>query len=62
MFTFTGATITAESACIDEEYKGGVMGANEAHEGEDERVGESEGGEPRKRLRAGGGGRKSDGP
>jgi hypothetical protein len=34
------------------------MGADDAHEGEDESVGESEGGEsdePRKRLRAGGG-------
>jgi hypothetical protein len=58
-FTFTGATITAESvSIIDEEYSGGVKGADEAHEGDDESVGESEGGEsdePRKRLRAGGG-------
>ena len=67
MFTFTGAKITAESVSIDEEYRGGVMGEDEAHEGEDERVGESEGGEsdePRKSFRAGGGRamRMSDGP
>lgn len=52
---------------IDGEYRGGVIGDDEAHEGDDERVGESEGGEsdePRKRFRAGGGRtmRISDGP
>ena len=57
-FTFTGATITSESVSKDDAYKGGVMGEDDAHEVEDERVGESEGGEsdePRKRLGAGGG-------
>ncbi len=66
MFTFTGAMITSESVSKDE-YGGGVMGGDEGHEGEDERVGESKGGEsdePRKRFRAGGGRamRASDGP
>jgi len=56
-FTLTGATITSGSGSIDE-YRGGVMGDDEADDGEDERVGESESienDEGRKGFRAGGG-------
>jgi hypothetical protein len=59
IFTFTGATMTSESASIDDEYIVGVIGGDDAYDGEDESVlGDSEGGEsdePRKKPRAVGG-------